>query len=29
MNRRGVAFTELDAAILSEVFEQSKAYRTA
>ena len=29
MNRRGVAFTELDAAILSEVVEQSKAYRTA
>ena len=29
MKRRGVEFTDTDAAILSEVFEQTKSYRTA
>ncbi|MGC6524899.1 MAG: GlmU family protein [Flavobacteriaceae bacterium] len=29
MKRRGVEFTDIDAAILTEVFEQTKGYRTA
>ena len=29
MKRRGVEFTDTDAAILSDVFEQTKGYRTA